>query len=370
MENGIRIANQHEQKSPAAKERNSNLELFRILVMLLIVAHHYVVNSGLCAANGPISSNPLAIKSVFLLLFGMWGKTGINCFVLITGYFMCKSNITLKKFMKLLLEVYFYRIVFYVIFLATGYRSFSLTELLKVIFPVSGVADGFTSCYLLFFLFIPFLNILIRNMTEKQHILLIALCSFIYVILGTIPKIAVTMNYVSWFIVLYFIASYIRLYPKKWFESTKIAGFAMLFFIVISMCSVVAIQWLSVKIGVSGLQYWFVVDSNKILAVLTAVFAFCFFKNLKIKNSKFINTVAASTFGMLLIHANSDAMRQWLWKDTLNNVGMYDSNLLFVHAFVSVIAIFIVCTIIDIIRRKLIEEPFFTWLMKKGKFRS
>ena len=30
-----------------SKERNSNLELYRIIVMLLIVAHHYVVNSGL-----------------------------------------------------------------------------------------------------------------------------------------------------------------------------------------------------------------------------------------------------------------------------------------------------------------------------------
>lgn len=29
------------------KVRNSNLELYRIIVMLLIVAHHYVVNSGL-----------------------------------------------------------------------------------------------------------------------------------------------------------------------------------------------------------------------------------------------------------------------------------------------------------------------------------
>lgn len=28
-------------------ERSSNIELFRILSMLMIVAHHYVVNSGL-----------------------------------------------------------------------------------------------------------------------------------------------------------------------------------------------------------------------------------------------------------------------------------------------------------------------------------
>ena len=29
------------------QQRDSNLELYRIIVMLLIVAHHYVVNSGL-----------------------------------------------------------------------------------------------------------------------------------------------------------------------------------------------------------------------------------------------------------------------------------------------------------------------------------
>lgn len=72
--------------------------------MLLIVAHHYVVNSGV---EPLMAENPLAAKSIFLYLLGMWGKTGINCFVLITGYFMCKKQIALRKFLKLLLEVSF-----------------------------------------------------------------------------------------------------------------------------------------------------------------------------------------------------------------------------------------------------------------------
>ena len=42
---------------PQIKQRNSNLELYRIIVMLLIVAHHYVVNSGLMEemAKEPLS---------------------------------------------------------------------------------------------------------------------------------------------------------------------------------------------------------------------------------------------------------------------------------------------------------------------------
>lgn len=329
--------------------------------MLLIVAHHYVVNSGLMAIDGPIFSDPLSIKSIFLLLFGMWGKTGINCFVLISGYFMCKSKITIRKFLKLILEIYLYRVLFYLIFTLTGYQPFSLMSLIKMILPVTSVATNFTGCYLLFFLFIPFLNILIERMTEKQHTILTTLCLFVYTVIGTIPGFNVSMNYVSWFVVLYFIASYIRLYPKKCFDDKKITGIATLLLIIVSMLSVVAMQWISIKIGRPGIQYWFIADSNKVLAVLTSIFAFCFFRNINVKNSKFINTIAASTFGVLLIHANSDSMRQWLWKDTLNNVGMYGSEMMYIHAFLSVIGIYIVCTIIDIIRRKLLEEPFFKW---------
>lgn len=154
-------------------QRDSNLELYRIIVMLLIVAHHYVVNSDV---GNLIAADPLAINSLFLRLFGMWGKTGINCFVLITGYFMCQSKITIEKFLKLLLEVYLYKIVIYAIFLATGYTAFDFKAFVKMLLPVTVVSDNFTSCYLLFYLTIPFLNILVHNMTQKQHLWLLALC--------------------------------------------------------------------------------------------------------------------------------------------------------------------------------------------------
>lgn len=198
-----------------AKERSSNLELFRIITMFFIVAHHYVVNSGLTAQD-VIYANPTSAKSIFLLLFGAWGKSGINCFVLFSGYFMCKSKITLKKFLKLFLEWKFYSIIIYLIFLITGYVDFDITELLKIIIPVYTISTNFTSCYMVFFLSIPFLNILVNNMNEKQHTYLLIWCFFTYILLGTIPKFSITMNYVSWFIILYLISSYIRLYPKKY----------------------------------------------------------------------------------------------------------------------------------------------------------
>lgn len=352
------------------KIRNSSLELYRIITMILIVAHHYVVNSGLADIAGPIYQNPLSFSSIFLLLFGAWGKTGINCFVLITGYFMCKSQITARKFFKLLFEVEFYKIIFYIVFLISGHTTFSIKSLLKAILPFTNIATGFVGCYLLFFLCIPFLNILVHNMNEKQHIRLLLLASFIYILFGTLPFVSVNMNYVSWFIVIYFIGSYIRLYPKKLFDKTKLWGFLTLASLLLSAVSVVACAWIGTKLG-RNMAHFFVTDSNTLLAVSNGICSFMFFKNLKIKPNRFINTVAASAFGVLLIHANSDAMRQWLWCDFLNNVKAYYSPYLVLHAVGSVIAIYIICTIIDIMRIKFIENPFFVlWNKIWGKIFS
>lgn len=215
--------------------RNTNIELYRIVVMFLIVAHHYLVNSGLIQV---IENEPLTGKSAFFYVFGMWGKTGINCFVLITGYFMCRSNITLRKFLKLFLQIEFYNIVINLIFVFTGYKDFNIKSLYEMFWPIKSVADGFTSCFLLFYLCIPFLNILVHNMNKQQHQLLLALCLFIYTILGTTARIYVSMNYVTWFCVLYFISSYIRIYGIN-YKDVKIKwGWLSLFSIVISVSSV------------------------------------------------------------------------------------------------------------------------------------
>lgn len=121
----------------------------------------------------------------------------------------------------------------------------------------------------------------------------------IYTIIPSVPKMSIIFNYVSWFCIIYLIG---MLDP--------------------------------------------------------AVFAFIWFKNLKIGYGSGINTVTASTFGVLMIHANSDMMRQWLWRDLLHNADMYNSNYFVLHMFGCTIGIFVVCTLIDMVRIRLVERPF------------
>ena len=135
--------------------------------MLIIVAHHYVVNYGL--TDMIVSRTALHWNDVFLLLFGWGGKTAINGFIFITGYFMCTSKITVKKFCKLFFEIEFYKILIYLIFLSFGVQKFSFSGLLKAVIPIYDIGIGFTSCFLIFFCLIPFVNILIKAMGEKEH---------------------------------------------------------------------------------------------------------------------------------------------------------------------------------------------------------
>lgn len=355
------------------KERSSNLELYRIVCMVLIVAHHCVVNSGLIYTDpntlriaGILIENPISINTLILWAIGMWGKTGINCFLLITGYFMCTSKITLRKFIKLMLWIYFYDIVIYIIFLITGYETLSPLRLIQLISPVWDFKDNFNSCFIGFWLTIPFWNILIHNMTKRQHEILLCLLLGMYTFLGSIPKFGVAMNYVTWFGIIYLISSYIRLYPHPVMYNKKLWMTVTLVGIAIAIGSMVVMSYL---FG-SRRPDFFVSDSNKIFAVVVAVASFLWFKNMDIAQNKFINAIGASTFGVLLIHSNSDAMRKWLWNDTVDCLGHYalPPLQLALYMLSAVLIVFVVCTAIDRLHFHFIEKPFFLWYDKKPRF--
>lgn len=349
---------------PRKKIRSSNLELYRIIVMLLIVAHHYVVNSGLFET---IMNSPMTVSSSVMILFGAWGKTGINCFVLITGYFMCKSSFTWQKLLKLYLQITFYTLIIYGIFCITSHEVLSIRNILSKLWPVKSIANGFVSCFLIFYLFIPFLNVFLNNLGKSYHLRLIILLLFSFSLLPSIPGFSLTFNYVGWFIVLYLIGSYIRSYGVNIKVSHSFWGWLTLISIFIASICVLSITYLKHKGYIHSLSPYFLIhDSNKILSLAIAVSSFMYFKDLKIPHSRLINAIGGATFGVLLIHANSDAMRSWLWRETVDCVGNYSDDAIWTstYAIGCVLVIFIVCAGIDWFRGKFIEPHLMAGVKK------
>ncbi len=82
-------------------------------------------------------------------------------------------------------------------------------------------------------------------------------------------------------------------------------------------------------------------------------------------NCRFVNEVAATAFGVLLIHANSDTMRMWLWGELFDTVGhMYIPHYA-IRAIVVVLLVFTVCSCIDYLRVQLLEKPLFAFYDKR-----
>ena len=345
------------------KIRSSNLELLRIIAMLSIIAHHYVVNSGLSEL---FDYNAVSVNMIYMQLFSLWGKTAINVFIMISGYFMCTSKLTIKRYSKVYLEAKFYTVIIFIIFTLLGYEALSLKGVFNLVFGFArGINQGFVPSFLAFYILIPFYNILIKAMNKKQHLTLIAFFVVLFTIIPTFLFADSASTELTWYITIYFIAAYIRLYKQDWMDNNKICILVLMALVLCAYAFVLLVDFAGAKIGFTSITY-LTSDSNKILALLIGVFTFLSFKNFKIKNSKFINTIASTTFGVLCIHAGGDTMRNLLWGKIVDVKGHYSLPLpqLILFSIGVILAIFAVCSVIDLVRIYCIEKPVFKWLDK------
>lgn len=111
-----------------------------------------------------------------------------------------------------------------------------------------------------------------------------------------------------------------------------------------------------------------VINANKFLAVSLAISLFMVFKIINIGYVKMINTLSSATFGVLLVHTNSDAMRIFLWENLFSVKSYYKSNYLILHAILSILSIYIVYTLTELFRIKFIEKPILNRVFKTNIF--
>lgn len=326
------------------KERSSNIELLRIVLMNIIIAHHYVVNSEII--NIINNHNAHDAKDIFYMIFGSGGKMAINIFVLITGYYMCQSRITMKKFLKLFLEVEFYKCAIFFAFIVSGYEEITVRGVIDAINPFHNLVTGFVGCYLIFYLLIPFINKLIQGLNQREQAILLGICFSVATVYGTFLN-RIQVNYITWFIIIYLLGAYVRLYPGSWWNNGKRAGIMLLILAPVVLFSIPELNFILVE------------DVNRIFAVIVALLIFIFFKNIDIGYHKWINTMASTTFGVLLIHANSDTMRGWLWRDVLRNAECFESKHFVMYAIGGVAFVYCLCVLIDLCRIHFIEWYLF-----------
>lgn len=344
--------------------RSSNLELARIVAMLSIVAHHYVINSGAIVAVSQAGEGPNAL---FLQLWGMWGKTAINVFVLITGYFMCEKNFRWRRVAKLVFQIEFWNISLLPLFLFAGLPlKAGIKGALSIAFlPLLNVNNGFTASFLVFYLAIPFLKLLIDSGGKGMHAAAVALLLAVDAVSFTFFRNSAAFTEVSWYCALFLIAAWLRRYPPAFIDDNRVCRDLFAGSVVLAIATVLAIDALCTALGVPAFEkgLYFVDQSGKAMALAVGLACFLYFRTAPIPQSRLINAVASTTYGVLLVHANSDAMRKILWQDLLDvpAASALPLPLLVLHAVGSMLGVFAVSSLLDWLRLRCIEPRCMAW---------
>ena len=325
------------------KQRNSNIELLRIIAMLFIVASHFYVHGAADVVSMDFSFNKLVMQ------FGHIGNLGVDIFIIITGYFLSTSTFKIKRVISLEVQVLFYSIFSFIIIALIDRDEFTIRNIVNSAFPAIRNEYWFYTSYLILFFLSPFINIILNGIDKKQNQYLLAFLITVFSIFPTFLNFDSFVNggYIFDLIVCYCLGAYIKRYPDNWFKQHRYIKLVIGVFALISSTVVLDI------LGQSDKPAHFYTRSSTFV-ILVAVELFSIFVNFKEKNFNFVNIVGGSTFGVYLIH-EYPLVRTIIWRQWFNNSEIVDKwYLIFYYAF-SVIVVFVVCSVIEIFRQKLIE---------------
>ena len=312
-------------------ERNSGMELLRILAILMIISVHYLDASGGGILAQPFSPSFNILSARALESFAI---IGVNLFVLITGYFGCTSRgLNLRRFVNLILVVAFWGLLLFFHDLSAG-TPFSFALLARSLFPYMFGSLWYCRVYFILLFIAPFLNILISDLTKRGLCSVTAVLMVLFSLLPSfVPAFENAAGYdIISFVMLYFIGATVRLSIDK--KPSKLLS-VLLYFVCSAVTAVFSIYG-------DGLSYW---GYDFISCVLASVFLFLAFCQINFR-SRFINYLGKMTFGIYILNVSFPN----LYTKFVVREDYFTSKYFIVHFLVCVFGFFIVGTVCETIR--------------------
>lgn len=343
------MTNVRNRENPTASEdRNYNFDLLKVIAMLMIVLVHSFSHGGLRDGLVPGTLNYYVGNLIYAP-----GLVSTNCFVLVSGYFLCTSTFKLKKLLSIWAQVVFYSLVVYLVCCVFDSSLLSVKELIKSTLAVSCRRYWFATDYVLLYMFFPFLNCTIQGMDRRKHMT----CCCVLILIFTVMHNVVFFSDFSgvnngysflWMCVVYILAAYMRLYVPVRVKHQKWMLPAFFGLIILTAASCFVADGL-----LSGSLRSLFYSRNSILLLPASLCLFQYFRGVTVTGKKTVAIVKAvlpMVFGVYLIHDHA-TLRPLLW-EYLGIKQYYDSPLMLPVVLLCVLGIFLLCIVLDWIRQK------------------
>lgn len=339
-------------------ERNYGVDLLRVVLMFCIVVGHLYAHTE--------------IRSLLPFLSGKWVFTwltqtvtvcAVNCFVIITGYYMTRAKYDLYKLIKLWGEVIFYSIAVTILLVVICKITISPGLIINAFFPVFRQEYWFFTMYILLYLLVPFLNVGLNRMSKRMHrVLVVIIMIFFYIEpLGS----ALFFEYdntegfsIVAFITLYIIGSYLA---KCRDLSKRNCVLVLAVSSLIMFTSKILLQHIVDKYSL-GLGTGLLYHNNSIFVLINAIALFELFKQKGVNThlQKCVSWMSSSVFAVYLLH-EKPAMREIIWNQSLVKCLTAANLPLYLLAVIGIgIGILIVGILID----KFMVITVFSWIKR------
>lgn len=354
------------------KKRQANFELLRIIAMMMVIVLHYIVKGRMSVK---LSVDGSFTNHLWWLIQGFC-NVAVNVYILISGYFLVNAQWKISKLVKLVCQVLFYSIVVGLAMYGVGRLGMSVPAVasvyeravvrsgydfsnwLNIFLPIEYEHYWFATAYVVMYILSPVLAVAVKQLPRKQlKAVIVALLCFFCIPKSINPYLIPTDSYgydFGWFICLFLIAGYIRIYGIKLFDSKK-KTLIIYVVAVLADWGVCALTGLICR-NTGKLEYYMDMTYayNYILVLISSVALFYAWTYVEIKEGKaaeMICKIAPFTFGVYLLHENVGIRLIWpylLGADRGNNFVLQ-----LLHMLFSVVVVFVAGCIVDFIRTKI-----------------
>lgn len=349
---------------PEQKQRDSNLELLRIIGMLAITAYHFQIQS-------PIASVPPdSPQSCLAWFFGGFGRAGVDVFVLIGAWFLIDMPFRSIRFVRLYLTTLFYTVTVSLTFLFLGLNTNSIYQQLSFAFlPFSSASLWFSTSYLFLLFMTPFLNLFIQTLSPRLYRVLYWFLIIVFIVLMSKPGVSARWALLSdtfFFLVIYLIVGYWKKVQEPFLANRTRALQCTLVLIAGCAMACTAIYLLS---GHPGLVKVLRKEYVNMTRFLNSVFCFGLASSLFFLfrsfsfSSSIINRIAKNLLGVYIL-PSVPCLIPFVWRG-FHVEKWWNTPYFLLGALGTVLAVFFGSWLIDCLREWLMSPIYRTGWMKR-----
>lgn len=329
-------------------ERNSSIELYRIIATFAVLVFHF---NGWLVGGMPkhFDIDNISFFRISQAIIESCSCICVNMFLVISGYF--GIHLKFQSVLRICLLLLFILVPFYIFDCLIFDKTFLCKEFIRKIMVISS-GGYFIQCYFMLMLFSPILNAFVEKYEKKKglyFVLILVLVEFWFDCITHTDYMGFRYGFsVLHFMIVYMVARYVNLYRQELVTFKK----KHWIFAYLICTSIILLMY------ISGINYiW--QYSNPII-ILSAVCSFLPF----IYNSffnKWINWVSSSTLAVYIIHVNDPFYNVVVEYDKYILTHYQYPTYLFLAA-VGVICVFIISILYDKLRL-IISDPVLNFVM-------